>query len=418
MEIQLEFLKMLVISAAVGGLVGIERELKERVIAGMRTFMLVSMFGTLSVYIAEGLNARYFVLVALFGIIFMGLLLGIVKNMSLWDIGITTPIVFIITFLLGVIIGLGLYLEGISSGIIITAILVSKRYSENFKETLTHKEIQNALEFGLIAFVLYPVVPDKTIDAFNLINPKTLILVVIVVATIGFAGFLALRRFGVEKGLPVVGILGGLINSEATTSAISMKIKKNKNLVPAAVSGIIMSNVTMFLRNLVIAGVVSLAVLKLMFVPMILMAVSGISYFYLFGIKKKTKKAEVPIESPFAIWPSIKFALLFTAISLIVNYIKIYGATGIYIASILGSVISSAAVVASLASLAALGSISPQTAAYAGVIAAVGSTLNKILIGRISGTKEFSKRLSKPMIIMASVGVVVLVLQANIWANI
>ncbi len=198
MEIQLEFLKMLVISAAVGGLVGIERELKERVIAGMRTFMLVSMFGTLSVYIAEGLNARYFVLVALFGIIFMGLLLGIVKNMSLWDIGITTPIVFIITFLLGVIIGLGLYLEGISSGIIITAILVSKRYSENFKETLTHKEIQNALEFGLIAFVLYPVVPDKTIDAFNLINPKTLILVVIVVATIGFAGFLALRRLFYE----------------------------------------------------------------------------------------------------------------------------------------------------------------------------------------------------------------------------
>ncbi len=408
MEVQIEFLKMLVISAAVGGLVGIERELKEKVIAGMRTFMLVSMFGTLSVYIGEGLNARYFVMVALSGIILISLLLGVVKNMSLWDIGITTPVVFLITFLLGVIIGLGLYMEGIASGIIITAILVSKRYSEDVKKTLTHKEIQNALEFGLIAFVLYPVVPDKTIDPFDLINPKTLILVVIVVATIGFAGFVALRRFGVEKGLPVVGILGGLINSEATTSAISIKIKKDKNLMPAAISGIITSNVTMFLRNLAIAGVVSLAVLKLMFVPMILMAVSGMMYFYLFGMKKKAEQAEVPIESPFAIWPSIKFALLFTAISLIVNYIKIYGTTGIYIASILGSVVSSAAVVASLASLAALGSISPQNAAYAGVIAAIGSTLNKILIARISGTTNFSKKVSKPMVLMAAVGIIFL----------
>jgi uncharacterized membrane protein (DUF4010 family) len=414
MVTQVEFIEMLIISALVGGLVGIERELKEKVVAGMRTFMLASIFGTFSVFISNALNQEFFLIVAFFGIILVTMLLGMVKNINLWDIGVTTPVAFLITFLLGVLIGMQMYLEGIAGSVIVTGILVSKKYSTAFSQTLTHSEIINALEFGTIAFVLYPVAPDYPIDPFGLINPRLLLLIVIVVASIGFGGFVALRQVGAEKGLPVIGALGGLINSEATTSAIATKAKQNIELSASAQIGIIFTNCVMLVRNLVIAGIASIGVAKLMFMPQLLMAAVGFLYSYTIKFERKLKEMETPVESPFAIMPAIKFAILFTGISIIVNGFKNYGVGGVYATALLGGLVSSAAVTASLSSMAALGNLEVPVAAWGCVIAAIGSTIGKIFIVRISGTGSLLKEVLKPVFLMVLVGVVSLSFQATI----
>jgi|Deesub1362A_J573_1020465.scaffolds.fasta_scaffold00051_15 uncharacterized membrane protein (DUF4010 family) len=414
MVLQAEFIKMLIIAALVGGLVGIEREMKEKVVAGMRTFMLASILGALSVVISDALEEELFLIIAFFGILLVTLLLGIIKNINLWDIGVTTPVAFLLTFLLGVLAGMQMYFEAVAGSVIITGILVTKKYSTSFSKTLTHSEIINALEFGIIAFVLYPVVPDYPVDPFGLINPRMLVLIVIVVTSIGFAGFLALRQVGVEKGLPIVGALGGLVNSEATTSALAIKAKKYEELVQSAKTAIVYTNCVMLARNLVIAGVISIEVLRFMVLPQVLMIAAGLLYSATAKYKEKPKEMETPVESPFAILPAIRFALLFTAISIIVDTFKDYGVGGVYITAMLGGLVSSAAVTASLASLGALGSLDAYTAASGCVIAAVGSTLGKILIVRISGTKDLLKIIGFPSTLMAVVGIVVLVLQSAI----
>ncbi|MEE8402898.1 MAG: DUF4010 domain-containing protein, partial [Candidatus Hydrothermarchaeaceae archaeon] len=312
MTAEIEFIKMLVISSLVGGLIGIERELKDKVIVGMRTFMLTSMFGALSVWIATTFNLSYFLITAFLGIIFIGALVTIIKNMHLWDIGVTTSVAFLLTFVLGVVVGLGMYFEGVAGGLVVTGILVSKAYSTAFSKTLTHQEIRNALEFGIIAFILFPIVPNEPMGPYGLINPRTLILVVILVASIGFAGFIAIRRFGVEGGLPLVGAMGGLINSEAATSAIANKVKKGEVSLPSFKVTIVLTNSVMLLRNLIIAGFVNLTVFRIMVIPQILMAASGLIYARFIKFEKGTKKVETPIEeSPFAIIPSIRFAVFF-----------------------------------------------------------------------------------------------------------
>jgi uncharacterized membrane protein (DUF4010 family) len=334
-----------------------------------------------------------------------------VKNINLWDIGVTTPVAFLITFLLGVLVGMGLYLEGIAGSVLVTGVLVSKKYSTSFSETLTHSEIINALEFGVIAFVLYPVVPNETIDPLGLINPRLLVFVVIVVASIGFAGFLALREIGAEKGLPVIGALGGLVNSEATSSAIATKARQNMELTTPAQIAVILTNSVMLMRNLVIAGIVSLGVMKLMLLPQLLMVAVGLIYAYTIKFEKRLKEMETPVESPFAIVPAIKFAVLFTVISILVHYIKEFGVGGVYLAALFGGLVSSAAVTASLASLAALGGLSLIPAANGCIIAAIGSTLGKLIIVRISGSKELLKKIATPVLITIFVGVVALGLQ-------
>ncbi len=411
-HMEMEFVKMLVISAAVGGLVGIEREreLKVEVVTGMRTFMLASIFGTLSVILSETFGGS-FLLVAFGGIILVTILFGVVKNFKLGDIGVTTSVAFLATFLLGVLVGMGLYLDSIVASLIITGILVSKKYSQEFSESLSPEEIINALEFGLIAFVLYPLVPNEPIDPLNLINPRILILAVIAVASIGFAGFVALRRMGAAKGLPMVGALGGLINSGFTTSALSTRAGKKETLIPLTILGITLANAVMLGRNLVIAGLISFDVFRFMFLPQLAMIAVGISYVYPLKTKKKTK-VELPFESPFAIMPAVRFALLFTLATILVSYLKGFGAGGVYLVSLLGGFASSAAVTASLASLAAIGAMSTTTAATACVIAAIGSTMGKVVIAKIAGSSSLMRALVKPTILTIILGSILLFLQS------
>ncbi|MDP6613277.1 MAG: DUF4010 domain-containing protein, partial [Candidatus Hydrothermarchaeota archaeon] len=68
----------------------------------------------------------------------------------------------------------------------------------------------------------------------------------------------------------------------------------------------------------------------------------------------------------------------------------------VYIAAIIGGLVSSAATTASFASLYATGNLDLTTASAACVVSAVGSTLNKITIRWINGTSALSRYLAVP----------------------
>ncbi|MFV2041461.1 MAG: MgtC/SapB family protein, partial [Candidatus Hydrothermarchaeales archaeon] len=318
-----EIIKLIVISALVGGLIGIEREKKKTVLAGSRTFMLVSMYGTFAVIISERFNVPGFISASFIGVSLIAVLLGFIKNYKLEDIGITTSVAFLIAFALGLLVGQGMIAESLAASVIVSVILVSKYYLHRFTEHLTHRELINALEFGVIAFVLYPIVPDQPIDPFGVLNPRVLLLLVIVVSTIGFFGFLALRQMGAEKGLPILGAMGSLVNSKAVISALSARGGLDSRLTKPAITGIMLSNIVMLLRNLIIVGVLSFDMLNFMLLPQLTMVLVGLAYLR-FQPEKLEEEGTVErgfdLSSPFAIIPAVKFALLFLGMSLAVRY--------------------------------------------------------------------------------------------------
>jgi uncharacterized membrane protein (DUF4010 family) len=410
-----EIIRMIVISALVGGLIGIEREKKKTVLAGSRTFMLVSMYGTFAIIISERFNAPGFISASFIGVSLIAVLLGFIKNYKLEDIGITTSVAFLIAFALGLLVGKGMVAESLAASVIVSIILVSKYYLHTFTEHLTHQELINALEFGVIAFVLYPIVPDQPIDPFGVLNPRVLLLLVIVVSTIGFFGFLALRQMGPEKGLPIVGALGSLVNSKAVISSLSSKARRDSRFTFPVIEGIMLSNIVMLLRNLVIVGVLSIDMLNFMLLPQLFMVFIGLAYFRFQPIKEvDAMERDLRLSSPFAIIPAAKFALLFLSISLVVRYVQVIGVGGVYLAITLGSLVSSSAVIASLVSMHTIGSLPLLTAASACVIASIASLLVNLLISRVSGTKELAKKAALPIMPMVLVGLTLLIAQVII----
>ncbi len=404
--LEAEFVYSLIISAFVGGLLGIERELKEEVVAGVRTFMLASILGMLSAHIGE-----YYLLTAFFAIILVSILLGHIKNYKLEDIGITTVVSFILAFVLGAMVGYGYYLQAVASSVVITTILVSKRFFIELSKTLTHAEIMNAMEFGMLVFIIYPLLPDKMF--FDIINPKKTVFIVIVVTSISFLAFLTLRKIG-SAGLAIVGALGGAINSEATTSELSSKAKVDYKLKNAAVLGIVASNTVMLIRNVVIASSIMLSAGILMAKINIVLAMVGAIYFlylYLFVFKKEhVKGIELKLPMPFAIVPAIKFGIIFTIISIFVNLATKHGIGSMYITAFISGLVSSAAATASFISFAASGKIDTISAVSASIVACLGSSLSKIVISTINGDIDLSKRVAIPMVIKTIAGIFLLVI--------
>jgi uncharacterized membrane protein (DUF4010 family) len=388
-----QFIYYLIIAVGLGGLIGLEREHHrtggELVLAGARSFPLVSMLGFLTAYLAQSqpwLQPLVVVGFPIMAAMALGLML---VRFKMGAPGITTPLALICTYILGVMVGLDLLVAAVVVAVVVTLLLVSSHRLHSFAELLDDREIIAALQFIAIVFILYPLTYNLNLappyDIFNkggLLDINFLLLLVIFVSSISFASFLIIRYEGPNRGLRFSGLLGGLVNSEATAASLCAMAKEKMEAVPAAISGIFLTNGMMYVRNLVIVAFTGplIGVVGLVALPLLILC--GMSWTFGLLIKGDGGEHKLDIKSPFAIGPAIKFAVLFLAISAVTILLQEYvGTDAVYIIA-LGGLVSSAAVAASVTAMAAGGTVTILVAAQTIMLACTLSTVNKLLIAR------------------------------------
>jgi len=89
------------------------------------------------------------------------------------------------------------------------------------------------LKFLLAAVVLLPLLPDRTFAPLDVVNPYKIGLLIVLIAGVEFAGYVAVRVLGPGRGLGLTGILGGLVSSTAVTLAASRRARVEPALVEA-----------------------------------------------------------------------------------------------------------------------------------------------------------------------------------------
>ncbi|MDP2840949.1 MAG: MgtC/SapB family protein, partial [Candidatus Methanoperedens sp.] len=400
--------------ALIGILIGIEREHRRtegrELIAGVRSFSIASITGMISAYLALTVNPG----ILLVSLAFFSMISAIyvyIKNVTMRQPGITGPIALFCTFLLGIFITHDQYMIAIAGAVVITLLLAEKRQLHSFATELTDVEIQSAVRFLAVVFILYPVTPDELF--MGVINPRWVLLIVIVVSTISFISFITMKKFGPKYGLPLSGLLGGVVNSEATTGAIAALAKNRIELVESSFTGIIMSNASMLVRNLLIALIVdpSGSVFLIMVPPQIV--ITSFAVAALIRSRNGTPISEtIKLESPFALSSAVKFGFGFAALSMFSTFANRYaGAAGVY-ATALGGFVSSAVVTASAVALAVSGHVPPTTAALTALLAGIMSTGTKIFIVKWSGPNELAELIKKTFTKFISLGIAVII----IWA--
>ena len=205
----------LLVASGVGSIIGLEREFNTHGeaahLGGLRTFTLIALTGFIVGELAQHTHI-YLLLAATLG--FMGLI-GIAYFIQTQNqkLGLTSELGMLLTFFLGVLIAYGHIQEALAAVVVITAILSLKEQLHDIVKKLTNEELFAFIKFIILALLILPMLPNQTFGPDNSINVRDLGLIVIVVLTFNFGGYLLLKFGSPNKGILLSALIGGLFSS-------------------------------------------------------------------------------------------------------------------------------------------------------------------------------------------------------------
>lgn len=395
------------VALGAGGLIGLERERhhdEAKIMAGVRTLPLVALGGVLSVLVAEESGAPLVIAGAVVAFGGLTILMAYARE-HYPSAGMTSPVAFFATFLLGVLAGTGRLLETAALAVVITLLLANKRGLHRVADVMTEKEMRGVIMLVVIAFIVYPLTPAGPVDPWGLVDLRKALAIVILVSLFSFLGFLALRRFGPGRGLAWVGFLGGLASSTAATAAIARAPAESSKLRQAATGGVLLAVSAMLARNLFVVAVAdpALDMVVLVGVPLVAMA-AAVALWGVLVLRDGAREApDLHIDNPFALGPALRFGALFLLISLAARGLQAVpglGPAGVYLIA-LGALVSGAAVVASVGLLVAQSAVPVEVGASIVLVAVAVSALVKLVVVW-AGHRPLVRRLVVPMAAVAA----------------
>ncbi|HTU47651.1 MAG TPA: DUF4010 domain-containing protein [Bryobacteraceae bacterium] len=363
----------LAIAIGIGMLVGLEREWSQKDL-GTRTFAITAMAGTLSFLAGPAIAYITFA-----GILFIVLLTGLRNVHDGKPVETTTSAAIIATFVLGVLVGQGHHYTPIAAAIVMTMLLAFKPALTHFAGGLQVTEVRSAVLLGLLAFVIYPVLPDRTIDPWQLINPREAWLTVVAIAVLGFLNYVLLKLYG-SRGLYYSAVLGGMVNSTATIAELSGFLTgPAANTLALATVINFLTIVAMFVRNLLILAIFARSAVVSAVVPLMVMAAAALALIWRQRSYSNGQVGELKLSSPLSLSKVLKFGIIFLGIEIIGNIGQRYlGHLGFLLVSVIGGLVSSASTAGAAATLAMHGKITPQTAGLATVLTSMASALSNL----------------------------------------
>jgi uncharacterized membrane protein (DUF4010 family) len=256
---QEELFRRLAVALAIGLLIGLERGWQTRTesdhqrTAGLRTFALTGLLGGICgllsvasspIVLAAGLLALTGALTS-----FSYLEARADKNFS-----VTGVVAGILTFALGAYAALGNETVAVAAAVAMAILLALREPLHHWVRNLTWPEIRSALMLLAMSFLLLPVLPNRPIDPWNILNPAEIWLLAILIAAISFAGYVAIRVLGDRKGVAVAAVAGGLTSSTATTLSFARLARDHPESSKLLSGGVLLAGATMLARILVLAG--------------------------------------------------------------------------------------------------------------------------------------------------------------------
>ncbi len=364
----------LALAAALGLFLGLEREWSNKP-AGIRTFTIITIIAAAFAIVDSDL-----LLAAGAGLVLIhSTLLGL-RGLLDDDEGLllTTTASMMLAYGVGVLIGYEYYIESVAIAVISSFLLVLKRELHEFADDLSKEEMRSAAEFAILAFVIYPILPNETIDPWEAINPRTVWMLVVAVSALGFVNYIILKKYG-GKGVAFTGFFGGLVNSTAVIGEMADRAKKHPEIGAIAVGAILLADAAMAVRNLVIAGVFLPELGLLVAIPLLLVTVAGIllSYYY----TDWNQEIDADVKSPFSLQNALKFGGLFLVVILLsVVAEDLFGGAGFIITSFVGGLVSSGSVTTTAVLLVETGQIGHATATAGIVAGTVASIIVKVVL--------------------------------------
>jgi len=320
------------IALGLGLLVGLQRERAESRLAGMRTFPLIAILGTITATLAQSFGgwvmAAGFVMLA--GLIFVGKMSEM--KASEVDPGLTTEIAMLLMFAVGAYLVVGSTAVAVAIGGGMAVLLQFKVQLHGVAARLSDEDLKAIMQFALISLVILPVLPDRTYGPYDVLNPRQVWWMVVLIVGISLGGYIVYKFFGQNVGIVLGGILGGLISSTATTVSYSRRTASAPDASRLAAVIIMIASTIVFARLLIEVAFVAPGFLRAAAPPIVVMFVSlaGLSIVLWFKGRKE-RNGMLQQENPSELKAALIFGLIYAIVLFAVAAARdLFGDKGLY----------------------------------------------------------------------------------------
>jgi len=410
-----DLLLRLSVALFAGLLVGTERGWQRREeaegerAAGIRTFGLIGLAGGLWALLGGQLGQVVLGLAATA----LGALLAVVYWLQVrdrHDYSVTTEVAALVTFALGAVAVAG-YLVAAAAGAVVTAFLLGfKPPLHGALRNISGIELRGALKLLLVSVVILPVLPNRGYGPWEALNPYTIWWMVVLIAGIGFVGYIAVRLAGARYGLLLTGFVAGLMASTPLALAYARIGRDRPRHAPVLAAAILAASATRFPRARALATAIAPALFSHLAAPLLTMMLAGYAtaaFWWCRGSEKSTD-AEPPIRNPFELLPALKFGLLLGGVTLLAHALREWaGESGLYVLAVVSGMTDVDAITLSLAGFVE-DDVAVAVAATGIVIAAMANTAFKAGLVMVVGGRASGLRVAAAAAIILLAGAIAL----------
>ncbi|EKO3864863.1 MgtC/SapB family protein [Vibrio harveyi] len=368
-------------------------------VAGIRTFSLVGLLGGL-VGILANLYTPLLLGFALIALVILACIAFVIQQKKSEDISITGVVSLVITFVLGSLAVSGEPALAAAAAVITAVVLDNKRELHQALQRLQEYELDAALRLLLISIVLLPLLPNQAYGPWNALNPYEIWWMVVLIASISFVGYFAIKIGGAKRGILFTSVFAGLSSSTALTLQFSHLSREQSSISPLLASGILLSCGTMFPRLLIVLSVINPQLVTLLWPIVMIMMIA--LYFPAWWIWRRSEVGKVEQSNkqtnPLALQSALFFGVVLAVIMLLSHALSdLFGNAGVMILSALSGITDVDAISLALGRQSTQ-TLSVETAALGILIAASVNTVVKMGMVVAIGDKALWRRVAPVMV--------------------
>jgi uncharacterized membrane protein (DUF4010 family) len=393
------------LSFGIGLLIGLERGWRARDaqpgsrMAGIRTFAISGLLGGIVGALAGGPGGA----VSVAGAIVIGAafaafaavitVFGRAENQATGVHSATTTIAALLTFMLGVYAAIGTVNVAAAAAVAAAGVLVIREELHGWLRKLTLEEFESVLVLLAMTFIALPTMPNRPIGPFGGINPHDIWLIAITLATLSFAGFVAVRALGERRGVLVASTLGGIVSSTAVIFANARAAARRPEGAQVLAAGVALATAVSLLRVLVIASVLQPAVAVILAAPLAVAALAALGIAWWSARRHEGARVDAPelaLTNPFGFLSIIAMALTMGVVIFLGRVLsQTLGAAGALTVALVSGVFDVDAMTVSLSRLVPA-TLEASTSAVAILAGVASATFGKGVIGALLGGRAFA----------------------------
>jgi uncharacterized membrane protein (DUF4010 family) len=321
------------IALGLGLLVGLQRESAASPLGGVRTFPLVTLFGAVCGMLAANLGGWMLGagLLGLTALIALGKQAELAKHQP--DSGLTTEAAMLLMYAVGAYLMGGHHAVAIALGGCVAVLLHFKGELHEAVSHLGANDLRAIMQFALISLVILPVLPNRTFGPYDVLNPRQVWWMVVLIVGINLGGYIIYKFFGTEAGLILGGMLGGLISSTATTVSYAKRTRSAPEVANLAAVVVMIASAIVYARLLLEIATVAPRLLPIAILPLgtmfgLLALCAAALWWWSRREKNGMPSHENPSELKSAVWFGLLYALILLAVAAVKTH---FGNRGLYV---------------------------------------------------------------------------------------